>query len=265
MSNAHIFRSHNVHIFISKMNCVSCNSTELEHTQFIHHHDGSNAVFFNVVLYFALSFAKVHLNFYVIFFSSSDYSFKIINRASIRSVRAEGYADATIVITVPILSKLNVFRKLIVFIRSKANQTAAEVSTNTGFCTSFSNFVHKVVHICKASSTAFKHFCNTEHRTPVNIFCTHFRFKRPNFILQPIHKRHIISVATKQSHGNVTVSIYHTCGSKLTCTVEHFCIFESSRNFSANINDFIVFNSDVIHFSVRSVEQFYIFYQEFAH
>ena len=179
------------------MNCVSCDGTKFEHTQFIHHHDGSNAVFFNIVLYFALSFAKVHLNFYVIFFSSSDYSFKIINRASIRSVRTEGYANTTIVITVPILSELDVFRKLIVFIRSKTNQTAAEVSTNTGFSTSLSNIIHKVVHICKASSTTFKHFCDTKHCTPVNVFGTHFRFERPNFILQPIHQRHIISVATK--------------------------------------------------------------------
>ena len=222
-------------------------------------------MFFNVVLYFALSFAKVHLNFYVIFFSSSDYSFKVINRASIRSVRAKGYANATIIVTVPILSKLNVFRKLIVFIRSKTNQAAAKVSTNAGFCTSFSNIIHEVVHICKASGTTFKHFCDTKHCTPVNIFSTHFSFERPNFILQPIHQRHIISVAAKQSHRNVTVSIYHTCGSKFTCTVEYFRIFESSRNFGTNINDFFIFDSDIIHFSVGSVEQFHIFYQEFTH
>ena len=265
MSNAHIFRSHNVHIFISKMNSVSSDGAKFEHTQFIHHHNGSNAVFFNIVLYFDLSFAKVHLNFYIIFFSSSDYSFKVINRASIRSVRAKSNTNTTIVVTVPIFCELNVFRKLIVFIRSKTNQTTAKVSTNTGFCTSFSNIIHKVVHICKTGSTAFEHFCDAEHCAPVNIFSTHLSFKGPNFILQPIHQRHIICIAAEQGHGNVTVGIYHTCGSKLTCTVEYFRIFESSRNFGTNINDFFVFNSDVIHFSVRSVEQFHIFYQEFAH
>ena len=62
----------------------------------------------------------------------------------------------------------------------------------------------------------------------------------------------------------MAMGIYHTGGSQLALAIYNFGSFEAGGNFTANIGNLLVFNSDILHNSIRSVQQFDIFNQYFT-
>ena len=216
---------------------------------------------FNNGINLKFSFAQMHLDFCLVGSSLGNNLFKIINRTGIRSVRTVGNADTAVVIALPVLRQYGVLCQLYVLVRRYANQTAAEVSADAGFGTGTRNILHECVHICKAGSTALQHFYDAQHSTPVDVVSIHLVLNRPDFVLQPVHKRHIIGITTQQCHRNVAVGVDHAGGSQLALAVQDFVGSKVCRHVLAYINNLIIFNGDVLHFTVRSMQKLDIFNQ----
>ena len=73
--------------------------------------------------------------------------------------------------------------------------------------------------------------------------------------MQPVHERHIVGIAAQQRHRNVAVGVDHACGSQLALAVHNFVGSKVCRHVLAYINNLIIFNGDVLHFTVRSMQK----------
>ena len=104
-------------------------------------------------------------------------------------------------------------------------------------------------------STTLQHFYDAQHCAPVDVIGIHLVLNRPDFVLQPIHKRHIIRIAAQQCHRNVAVGVDHAGGSQLALAVHDFVGSKVCRHVLAYINNLIIFNGDVLHFTVRSMQK----------
>ena len=175
-------------------------------------------------------------------------------------MRTVGYADAAIVIALPVFRQHSVLCKLNVLVRRYADQAAAEVSTNAGFSAGTRYVLHESVHIGKAGSAALEHFDNAQHCTPIDVVRIHFVLDRPDFILQPVHERHIVSIAAQQRHRYVTMSINHAGRCQLALAVDDFVSSKVRRNVLAYIDNLVILNRNALQLAVRRMQQLDIFY-----
>ena len=176
-------------------------------------------------------------------------------------MRTIGDADTAVVIALPVFRQHSVLCQLYVLVRCYADQTATEVSADAGFGAGTRNVFHEGVHICKAGSTALQHFYDAQHSAPVDVVGIHLVLNRPDFVLQPIHERHVIGIAAQQCHRNVAMGVDHTGGSQLALAVYNFVGSKVCRHVLAYIDNLIIFNGDILHFTVRSMQKLDIFNQ----
>ncbi|CDD10714.1 unknown [Phascolarctobacterium succinatutens CAG:287] len=255
MRYTHVLGSHDIHILVGQVYAVRSNGTQLKHAQLIHQLNRCHAMLFDNGINLKFSFAQMHLDFCLVGSSLGNNLFQIINRTSIRSVRTVGDADTAIVIALPVLRQHSVFCQLYVLVRRYADQAAAEVSADAGFGAGTRNILHEGVHICKAGSTALQHFYDAQHCAPVDVVSIHLVFNRPDFVLQPVHKRHVIGIAAQQRHRNVAMGVDHAGSSQFALAVHDFVGSKVCRHVLAYINNLIIFNGDILHFTVRSMQK----------
>ena len=251
----HVLGSHDIHILVGQMYAVRSNSTQLKHAQLIHQLNRCHAMLFDNGINLKFSFAQMHLDFCLVGSSLGNNLFQIINRTSIRSVWTVGDADTAIIIALPVLRQHGVFCQLYILVRRYADQAAAEVGADTGFGAGTRNVLHEGVHVGKTGSTALQHFYDAQHCTPVDVVSIHLVLNRPDFVLQPVHERHIVGIAAQQRHRNVAVGVDHTGSSQLALAVHDFVGSKVCRHVLAYINNLIIFNGDVLHFTVRSMQK----------
>ena len=175
-------------------------------------------------------------------------------------MRTVGYADAAIVIALPVFRQHSVLCKLNVLVRRYADQATAEVGTDAGFSAGTRYVLHESVHIGKAGCAALKHFDNAQHRTPIDVVGIHFVLDRPDFILQPVHERHIVSIAAQQRHRYVAMSINHAGRCQLPLAVDDFVSSKVRRNVLAYIDNLVILNRNALQLAVRRMQQLDIFY-----
>ena len=164
--------------------------------------------------------------------------------------------DSTVICAVPLLCKLDGLERAEVILHFniliKGNDGASEVCLNTRLVDSFSNVVHKHIHIREGYDTATEHFRYCEHCAVVRALAVKIFFSGENSCSKPSIKRKVVAVATEKSHGAMAMCVVKAGDNEISVALDHLCDAIEIR-VSTYVLDIFSVDEDIYSFVSKSV------------
>ena len=231
MGDAYVLFCHDVHIVIIDPDAVSSQAAAIQYADFIHQGNRRLAVLLLDIFDFTFGFAEVDMDFCPQFPGLVDEFMEIIGRARIRRMRPHHDSNAAIGFAVPVEEELAVFIEAGLGIRPDADTAAAQAGADSRFFDGAGFLVHVIVHVSIRRRSATNHFSNAQHGLGINDIIRQFGFSRPDFLFQPVHELHIVSIAAEDRHSDMVMGIDEARQGQHPLAVNDFIVLSRLRHF----------------------------------